>query len=84
MICDISNSSKDNTFNMIRILSRQKSGLKIVHLNAQSLNNKIDEFRYIFISSMVDIICVSETWFHSRVQDSIYSLPGYTLYRADR
>lgn len=69
---------------MIRVLARRKSGLKIVHINAQSLNNKMDEFRYNFSLSGVDIICVSETWFHPNIQDSIYDVPGYNLFRADR
>ncbi|XP_058974110.1 uncharacterized protein LOC131800622 [Musca domestica] len=69
---------------MIRILGKQKNGLKLVHINAQSLNNKLDEFEQLFVSSNVDLICVSETWFHSDVQDGIYNIPGYTLFRADR
>lgn len=84
MICDTRLSSKDNIHNMLRIISKQKCGLKIVHINAQSLNNKMDELRYIFISSTIDIICVSETWFHVSVSDSIYGIPGYNLFRADR
>ena len=50
----------------------------------QSLCNKIDEFRYIFASSGVDIVCVSETWFSIDIMDSIYNLPGFKLYRSDR
>lgn len=69
---------------MIRVISKLKTGLKIIHINAQSLNNKMDEFRYIFISSGLDIICVSETWFHSAVNNSAYNLPGYNLIRSDR
>lgn len=71
-------------FNMIRVLAKQKTGLKLVHLNAQSLNNKLDEFQHIFLSSGIDIICVSETWFHCSINDSVYNLPGYKLFRADR
>lgn len=84
MLFDSSFSSKDATFNMLRILSQQKSGLKVVHLNAQSLNNKLDEFRNLFISSGVDIVCISETWFHSSISDTVYQLPGFYLFRADR
>lgn len=76
--------SKDNIYSMVRILSKQRTGLHIIHLNAQSLNNKMDEFRYIFTSSGVDIICISETWFHIDTQDITYNLPAFTLYRADR
>lgn len=84
MICDNSFSSKDSLYSMIRVLSKQKPGLKIAHLNAQSLNNKMDEFRQLFTTSGLDIICVSETWFHFSVSDGIYQLPGFNLFRADR
>ncbi|XP_075157493.1 uncharacterized protein LOC142230751 [Haematobia irritans] len=84
MTCDNSFSSIDSTYNMIRVLSKQKQGLQIIHLNAQSLNNKFDEFKHIFVSSGVDLICISETWFHESTSDSIYKLSGYNLVRADR
>ncbi|XP_075151092.1 uncharacterized protein LOC142225202 [Haematobia irritans] len=44
----------------------------------------MDEFRYVFINSDVDVICVSETWFHPKICDDIYSLEGYSLHRSDR
>ncbi|XP_059217675.1 uncharacterized protein LOC131994805 [Stomoxys calcitrans] len=77
-------SSKCNTHAMIRVLSSATSGLKVVHINAQSLNKKIDEFRYIFQNSCVDIICVSETWFRNDILSQAFNIPGYRLYRADR
>lgn len=70
--------------NMIRILSRQKKGLQICHINAQSLKNKLDEFRLIFENSNIDIICVSETWLKPETPDSLISLKGYKVFRADR
>lgn len=48
---------------MVNILSKQASGLRVCHINAQSLYPKIDEFRYMFEGSSIDIICVTETWF---------------------
>ena len=47
--------SKESACNMFRVLTKQKTDLKIVHINAQSLCNKIDEFRYIFVTSGVDM-----------------------------
>ncbi|XP_059223744.1 uncharacterized protein LOC131997206 [Stomoxys calcitrans] len=76
--------TRDLTANMIRILAGQRSGLKICHINAQSLNNKIDEFRFIFENSGLDAICVSETWLKETTPDSFIDLVGYTVYRADR
>lgn len=76
--------STDGTVNMIRVLSKQKKGVKICHINAQSLNCKIDEFRLIFENSLIDIICVSETWLKEKTPDSLVSLRGYKIFRSDR
>lgn len=76
--------SRENLYNMIRILSKGTIGINICHINAQSLNNKMDEFRFIFEESNIDIICVSESWFYIDVRDSIYNLKGYRLFRSDR
>lgn len=50
--------------------------VKLVHINAQSLNNveHFSEFNYCFVDSGIDIIAVSETWFN---QNSSPSIPGY-------
>lgn len=77
-------SSKDETFNMVRILAKQKKGLHVCHINAQSLNNKIHELRLTFENSGVDIICISETWLNESTLDGIIMLNGYNLYRGDR
>lgn len=76
--------SKDGTANMIRILSKQRKGFNICHINGQSLSNKMDEFRYIFENSNIDLICVSETWFDSETNNPLISLNGYKVLRVDR
>lgn len=77
-------SSNDSTRNMIRVLTKQRSGLNICHINAQSLVKKMDEFRYLFEESDVDIICISETWFNECVPDSLIVANGYKIFRNDR
>jgi len=62
---------------MIKTISSYKIGLKIVHLNAQSLLKKIDEFRFLFTQSNVDVICVSETWFVNDLCDSSIICEGF-------
>jgi len=79
-----SDRSKDNTYNMVRVLSKRLSGFRICLINAQSLNCKIDEFRYIFENSNVDVICITETWFKAKILDGTVNLSGYTLHRCDR
>ena len=44
----------------------------------------MDEFRYIFENSDIEVICVSETWFCPEMFDSIFKLNGYQLFRNDR
>ena len=69
---------------MLKILSRQRDGLSVAHINAQSLFRKIYEFRENFAESGIDVICVSETWFYQSMHDSSVLLNGYSLHRADR
>lgn len=76
--------SRDGNYNMVRILAKQHKGFGICHINAQSLSNKIDEFRFLFENSGVDAICISETWLNDDVNDSIYDLNGYRIFRSDR
>lgn len=87
MVNDLNSTSvrsRDATFNMIRILAKQRRGIHICHINAQSLNNKTDEFRVTFENSSVDVICVSETWLVKGTPDSLVNLNGYRIFRADR
>ncbi|XP_055906590.1 uncharacterized protein LOC129941858 [Eupeodes corollae] len=69
---------------MVRVLSKQKCGLRICHINAQSLLPKIDEFRDIFTDSDVDVICVTETWLRDELNDDICCLEGYRVFRFNR
>ena len=82
--CNFSGGSIRNAHTMLRLLSNRKKGLKIIHLNAQSLVNKIDEFRYMFEKSDIDVLCVSETWFSDNMPDSLFKIEGYKIFRADR
>lgn len=78
------NDSRDSIGAMLRILPKLDDGVHICHINAQSLKKKADEFRLIFENSLIDIICVSETWLNENTSDSFIKLNGYKLYRADR
>lgn len=69
---------------ILRVLSNYKKGLKVVHINAQSLLRKIDEFRFLFVKSNVDVICVSEMWFMSEKSDLLINCDGYNVFRSDR
>ena len=57
-------------------------GLKIIHLNVRSILKHGNEVEVSF--SDYDIICLSETWLHSTVENSLIDLPGFIIYRQDR
>lgn len=61
-----------------------RHALKIVHLNAQSLNcdAHAEEFVKLFEGSGIDIICVSETFYNSS-RDYVH-LSKYNVFAADR
>ena len=80
----LSGSSRDMTMSMVRILAKYRTGLTITHINAQSLNSKLDEFRLVFENSGVDIVCVSETWLSNSTPDGIIAPEGYQIFRNDR
>lgn len=63
---------------------RGSDGLRIAHVNAQSLVGNFSEFYNEFNGSEFDIICVSETWLKGHVSDGLVDLPGYGLIRQDR
>ena len=76
--------SRENTHNMIRVLCNIRKGLRVCHINAQSMIRKIDEFRYLFEKSGIEIICVSESWLTKTFSDVFIGLSGYKVFRADR
>ena len=76
--------STNNIHAVVRILCKQRIGLKICHINAQSLVRKIDELRFVMENSGIDIICISETWFVSSMWDNLFNMNGFQLFRADR
>lgn len=84
LINNLRASSNDSLKNLIQILTKQRSGLNICHINAQSLGNKMDEFRFLFEESNVDIICITETWFSKKIPDSLITANGYKFFRNDR
>ena len=64
-----------------QVLSDVK-GLKIVHLNCQSLYNKLSQVELLF--GLIDVLCLSGTWLHDSYHDCMLSLPGKKLFRWDR
>ena len=58
--------------------------LKICYLNAWSVVNKVNELETMIKIFSYDIIFVVETWLNSTIQNSLFSLAGYSIIRRDR
>ena len=52
--------------------------------NIQSLKSKVDELNLIITAKNVDIVCLTETWLSSEIEDDLVNVSGYTLTRNDR
>lgn len=44
----------------------------------------MDEFRFLFENSLVDVVCVSETWFSTLINNKQINVDGYKVFRSDR
>ena len=77
-------NSRDNLKILVNVFRKQKMGFTTVHINAQSLLKNMDEFRYIFENSGINVIAISETWFDKNMPDSLFKVKDYKLFRADR
>ena len=59
-------------------------GMHLLHLNVNSLINKIDEIRYIAKASNASFIGLTETKLDDTIYDSEISIDDYTVIRNDR
>ncbi|XP_041467996.1 uncharacterized protein LOC121418283 isoform X2 [Lytechinus variegatus] len=64
----------------------QLGGIKIAHLNCQSLCNKKDELKLLLLCrATVDVMTLSETWLGENDKNNSFNVPGYTIMsRKDR
>ena len=76
----IENSS--NTENTWK--SFEKRGLHFIHLNINSLLDKIDELRFIAEKSKPTIIGITESKIDETVSETEFDIQGYTPIRSDR
>ena len=56
----------------------------LVHLNARSLLQHIDELRLIFSKVFPPIIAITETWLDNSIEDSEIAIPNCSVERLDR
>lgn len=58
--------------------------VKCFYTNANSLVNKMDEFRLRVCGTGCHVVAVTETWANSGVGDAELMIDGYSMYRRDR
>ena len=58
--------------------------VRIGHLNAQSITNKLDDITILLRDQQLDILCLSETWLWPQISDQLLAFPGYCILRRDR
>ena len=71
------------TDNYVKI-NVNKKGIKVCHLNIQSLTSCFDEFKLWFKKNSFHVITLSETWLDGTIHDSEIDIPGYVFERKDR
>jgi hypothetical protein len=59
-------------------------GLSIIHLNIQSLVNKIDQIRLFCAIYKPNLLCLTESWLTSKHTDFEFKISGYKIHRCDR
>lgn len=60
-------------------------GVKIVQLNCYLLINKIDEIRQVLMAdSIIEVLCITETWFKPHHSSKLFDIHDYQLIRLDR
>jgi hypothetical protein len=65
-------------------LGNVECGLKICHVNAQSLIAHFDEFRHFATTNHFHVIAISETWLKPNIVDANVAILGYSIFRSDR
>ena len=62
-------------------MPRRPSQLKIMHLNVQSISNKLKEIQHHIATEEIDILSLNETWLKPSQK---LKMPNYSLVRKDR
>ena len=81
---DINSSVLNSSDTMKSSLLGSSKGIKFMHINAQSLLPKMDEFVQFITRYNFDIISVNETWLNASISDGEVSIDGFDMFRNDR
>ena len=84
---DTSSKTKHSGFEARNGLPKSKldgKGLKVCHLNVQSLPSCIDELKLWLKDNHFHIITLSETWIDDTISDDEINISGFSIERRDR
>lgn len=63
---------------------KRNKGFCAFHLNIRSLLPKLEEFKHYFLDGSIEVIGISETWLHSKIETALVQVEGYQMIRQDR
>ena len=66
------------------MLNLPKKGLRIAHINVNSLRNKVEEISILINGENINILAVSETHLDGSITDMGVNISGYNIFRNDR
>lgn len=72
----------DITFTLDEV--KKKKGFCISHLNIRSMVPKMDELKCHFLDGQIEIVGISETWLHSKIESALIQVDEYHIIRQDR
>ena len=67
-----------------KVCAATRHGFKCVYFNAQSLRHKMPQLLALVEARNPDVIGITESWGDSEILDSEFTVPGFSLFRADR
>lgn len=80
-----SSYATDNLRTILGIVSKNHKGLQLCHMNSRSFtNSKMDYLNHVLSNCLIDILCVTETWFKKDFDNHMYELMNFNLIRNDR
>lgn len=66
------------------VLNLPKKGLRIAHINVNSLRNKVQEISTLINGENINVLAVSETHLDESITDMGVGISGYNIFRNDR
>ena len=79
----IEHSKYFNDLGFKNVLRNQNSKMCLLSLNCQRINAKFDKLKkfidYVNDQSPISVICIQESWEHSKMDITYFSIPNYTM-----